>query len=241
MISVCMATCNGERFVRRQLETILCQLAPEDELVISDDSSTDGTPAILAEFATVDPRIRLFTGNGFRSPIFNFEFTLRQARGDIIVLADQDDVWLPHKLATVRDLFVRQPARPYLIVLDAQVVDEAGEEIHPSVLDKLKAGPGLWKNLFDNRYLGCCMAFSRDLLERALPFPRRIPMHDMWLGQLCERIGTTSFIRDITMQYRKHGSSLTDFTIQFRPWLQIRRRAVLAWNLLVRSCRPGRW
>jgi glycosyltransferase involved in cell wall biosynthesis len=230
-----MATYNGERFVRRQIETILSQLEPDDELVISDDSSQDGTPHILAGFAACDPRIRLFMGNRFSSPVYNFEFSLKQANGDIIVLADQDDIWLPNKLETVRERFYREQARPYLVVLDAQVVDEHEVEICPSVLGKLNAGPGLWKNLYDNRYLGCCMAFSRDLLARALPFPSRIPMHDMWLGQLCERVGKTEFIPVVTMKYRKHGESLTDFRIKFQPVLQIRRRLILAWNLLCRS------
>lgn len=233
MISVCMATYNGERFLRRQLETILPQLADGDELVISDDSSTDGTMAIIRSFD--DPRIRLFAGNRFRSPIFNFEFALKQARGDILVLSDQDDVWLENKLSVVRELFAHESRRPFLVVLDAEVVDEQGNMLHPSVLRKLKAGPGFWKNLFDNRYLGCCMAFSRDLLARALPFPILIPMHDIWLGQLCERIGTTSFVPVVTMRYRKHGASMTSFAIEFRPWLQIKRRVILAWNLLCRS------
>jgi glycosyltransferase involved in cell wall biosynthesis len=233
MISVCMATFNGERFVRRQIETILPQLAPEDELVIADDSSTDGTLAIIREFA--DPRLRLFTGNTFHSPIFNFEFALKQARGEVLVLADQDDVWLPNKLVTVRDFFAREDARPALVVMDAEVVDESDHVIYPSVLGKLNAGPGFWKNLYDNRYLGCCMAFSRDLLDKALPFPRHIPMHDMWLGQLCERIGTTAFMPAVTMRYRKHSGSLTDFRIQFQPFLQVKRRLILAWSLVCRS------
>jgi hypothetical protein len=119
-------------------------------------------------------------------------------------------------------------------MLDARVVDEAGRELFPSVQAKLKAGPGFWKNLYDNRYLGCCLAFSRDLLDRALPFPRRIPMHDIWLGQLCERVGKTAFIPAVTMEYRKHSASLTEFTIRFRPLVQIGRRLTLAWHLLVR-------
>ncbi len=239
-ISVCMATFNGERYIRQQLDTILPQLAPADELVIADDSSTDGTLAILTAYATANSRIRLFLGNTFRSPIFNFEYAIKQARGEIIVLADQDDVWLPHKLAEVRDCFARQTARPYLLVLDAQVVDETGGELYPSVLLKLAAGPGFWKNLYDNRYLGCCLAFSRDLLTAALPFPARIPMHDIWLGQLCELVGTTEFVPLITMQYRKHGDSLTDFRIRFQPWLQIKRRLVLVVHLLLRRLRAGR-
>ena len=237
-ISVCMATHNGARFLHRQLETIIAQLGPMDELVISDDSSTDATLAIIREFA--DPRVRLFPDQTFRSPIRNFEFALSQARGEILVLADQDDVWLEQKLATIRSLFAREEARPLLVVLDAQVIDEDGKELYPSVLAKLHAGPGFWKNLYDNRYLGCCMAFSRDLLAAALPFPPRIPMHDMWLGQLCERIGTTAFIPEVTMQYRKHGASLTAFRIQLRPWLQIKRRWLLAYYLLTRTLRARR-
>lgn len=235
MISVCMATYNGERFLREQLTSIIPQLEPQDELVISDDSSTDGTVAILAEIAAADDRVRLFTGQQFRSPVSNFEFAVKKACGDIIVLADQDDVWLENKLATIRSAFAGEVMRPFLVVLDAQVVAGDGRELYSSVLAKLGAGPGFWKNLYDNRYLGCCMAFSRDLLARALPFPRNIPMHDIWLGQLCERIGTTRFLPIITMKYRKHGASLTNFKIEFRPWLQIRRRVTLAWNLLCRA------
>ncbi|MHB9097317.1 MAG: glycosyltransferase, partial [Syntrophales bacterium] len=112
-ISVCMATHNGERFIRRQMETILTQLAPDDEVVISDDSSTDGTLEIVRSFA--DSRIRLFVGNTFFSPTFNFESALRQARGDIIVLADQDDIWLDNKVMVVREKFARAPTGPYLM------------------------------------------------------------------------------------------------------------------------------
>jgi hypothetical protein len=115
------------------------------------------------------------------------------------------------------------------------VIDSDEREIYPSVLEKLKAGPGFWKNLYDNRYLGCCMVFSRDLLERALPFPRNIPMHDIWLGQLCERIGSTEFVPVVTMKYRKHSASLTEFRIKFQPLLQIKRRLILAWSLVCRS------
>lgn len=231
-ITVCMATCNGERYIRRQLATILPQLAADDELVIADDSSEDGTLAIITEFN--DPRIRLFSGNTFRNPVKNFEFALKQAGGTILVLADQDDVWLPNKLSIVRDSFARQPERPYLIVLDARVVDEHEQELFPSVLAKIKAGPGFVKNLVNNRYIGCCMAFSSDLLERALPFPACVPMHDMWLGQLCERIGTTEFIPEVTMLYRRHDSSQTDFRIRFQPFRQVWRRSVLLWGLLTR-------
>jgi glycosyltransferase involved in cell wall biosynthesis len=67
MISVCMATYNGEKYIRSQLDSILHQLAPDDELVVSDDSSTDGTVGIIRDFT--DQRIRLLENNTFYSPI----------------------------------------------------------------------------------------------------------------------------------------------------------------------------
>jgi glycosyltransferase involved in cell wall biosynthesis len=228
-----MASHNGGRFIRRQLETILVQLAPEDEVVISDDSSTDGTIDVIRSFA--DSRIRLFTGNTFFSPIFNFENALRQAMGEIIVLADQDDIWLDDKVAVIREQFAKKPTGPYLIALDGYVVDEAEQVTDESIFAKLNVGTGFWRNVFDNRYLGCCLAFSRELLTAALPFPRRIPMHDMWLGQLCALIGTTEFVPVKTIKYRKHSSSLTEFRIRFRPWIQIRRRFFLVTHLLGRA------
>ena len=235
VISVCMATFNGARFVSRQIETILTQLEPGDELVVSDDSSTDGTVAIVRGFA--DDRIRLLEGNTFRSPLRNFEHAIGHAHGDTLVLADQDDIWLDNKLSLVRELFAAEPRRPYLIVLDAEIVDDEERPLGPSVLDQLGAGPGLVKNLWTNRYLGCCMAFSSDLLEVALPIPGGAAMHDIWLGQLCERLGTTQFVRVVTMRYRRHDANVTGFEIRLDPVRQIARRASLAWFLTARTIR----
>lgn len=231
-----MATRNGEEFLRAQLESILSQLGPADEVVISDDSSTDGTNEIIKGYS--DPRIILLENNTFFSPIFNFENSLRHATGDIIILSDQDDVWLGNKVSVVRERFISLPAPIYLLVLDGEVIDEVGNLLHESVLERLAArrgaGPGLLRNIFDNTYLGCCMAFSRELLEVALPFPRRIPMHDMWLGLVAELFGRTEFVPIKTMLYRKHSASLTDFRIRFMPLTQIRRRWSLSSSLLWR-------
>jgi glycosyltransferase involved in cell wall biosynthesis len=238
VISVCMATFNGARYVREQVETILEQLEPGDELVVSDDSSTDDTVAIVRSFG--DDRIRILEGNDFHSALRNFEHAVRHAGGETIVLADQDDIWLPNKLPLVRELFAGEAARPYLVVLDARIVDEEERVVYPSVQAKLGAGPGLVKNLWANRYLGCCMAFSRDLLEVALPFPGGVDMHDIWLGQLCERVGTTAFVPVVTMRYRRHDSTATGFDIRFQPLEQVRRRLSLARHLASRSIRNRR-
>ena len=233
-----MATFNGARFVERQVATILEQLEPGDELVVSDDGSTDETVALVRAFA--DPRIRILDGNAFHSPLRNFEHAVRHAAGETIVLADQDDVWLPNKLPLVRELFAGESARPYLVVLDARIVDEDERVVYPSVQAKLHAGPGFVKNIWANRYLGCCMAFSRDLLDVALPFPAAVDMHDIWLGQLCERIGTTAFVPVTTMLYRRHDDNATGFERRFQPVQQVRRRAALVWELARRGRRRRR-
>ena len=96
MLSVCMATYNGEKYIREQLDSILVQLSKEDEVVISDDSSTDRTVAIIKEFR--DDRIVLFENQKFRSPVFNFQNSLNHAKNDIIILSDQDDIWKSDKV-----------------------------------------------------------------------------------------------------------------------------------------------
>ena len=232
-----MATHDGERFVRRQLETIIPQLGADDELVVSDDASTDTTLEIVRSFA--DSRVRIVEGT-FGSAARNFEHALIHATGDIVVLSDQDDIWLEGKLALVRELFGDEQRRPYCVVLDAEVVDENEAPLDPSVLDKLGAGPGFLRNLWTNRYLGCCMAFSRDLLDTALPFPADVPMHDMWLGQLCERVGTTRFVHVVTMRYRRHADTATGFEIRFEPVQQVLRRYRLTRSIVSRSLRARR-
>lgn len=228
-ISVCMATRNGEKYIGEQLASILPQLQPDDEVVVSDDSSTDRTIEIINQF--FDSRIRLFENNTFFSPTFNFENALKHATGDIIVLSDQDDIWLENKIRLIREKFRQSRSPVYLIALDGAAVDETGKIIEESLFRKIKAGKGLLKNLYDNTYMGCCLAFSRELLDTALPFPQRIPMHDSWLGLLAELFGTVEFIEEKTIKYRKHATSVTEFRRRFIPRTQIKRRVFLSWSL----------
>ncbi len=230
-ISVCMATYNGGRWVREQLASILRQLGPDDEVVVSDDGSCDDTLAVIASFA--DPRVRVVAGN-FRSPVLNFENALRHARGEILSLSDQDDVWLDGRVALIRARLSAPPTPVHLVALDAVVTDESGSVTDTSLFRKIGARPGLLKNVYDNSYVGCCLAFTRELLDVALPFPPGIPMHDMWLGLLAERFGTVEFVHEVMLAYRRHGGNATTMTRRFMPLVQIRRRWNLSTNLLRR-------
>lgn len=222
-----MATYNGERFITEQLASILGQLGERDEIIISDDSSTDSTAALAGRFQ--DPRLTLLEDNGFHNPMYNIENAINSSRGEIIVLSDQDDIWLGNKLPVVRDWFSRKKAGINLLVLDGQIINEEGAVLHESLFEGLHAGRGVMKNIYRNTYMGCCMAFSRELLHVALPFPTNIPMHDSWLGLLGELYGTVEFIPEKTLQYRRHSSNTSLGT--FAMAQQIKWRFFLAYHL----------
>src|SRR6186997_149500 len=98
-VSIAMCTCNGERFLAEQLDSILAQSRPPDEIVICDDASTDGTWALLTTFAPKAPCPVTLRRNDTRLGVIgNFSQAMTLATGDAIALADQDDVWHPMKL-----------------------------------------------------------------------------------------------------------------------------------------------
>jgi len=167
MITVCIATYNGEKYLQEQLHSILIQLKEEDEIVISDDSSTDKTIQIINDFD--DKRIKLLQNNNFKSPIYNIENALKKATGDIIFISDQDDVWLSNKIEiTLQYITTRN-----IVMSDAMLCD-ANLTIKSESLDIWrKYKPGFLTNLYKSRYLGCCMAFHKNKLTEILPFPKR--------------------------------------------------------------------
>jgi glycosyltransferase involved in cell wall biosynthesis len=229
-LSVCMATFNGSRFIREQLESILPQLGHDDELIVSDDSSTDETVAIVSSYN--DPRIRILNNNKFSSPVRNFEHALRHARGSILVLSDQDDIWLPGRLELVHERLDAEIDTVSLIMMDGAIVDDGGNCQNKNIFSANRVGPGILKNIYDNTYTGCCLAFSRPLLQLALPFPDKLPMHDMWLGLLAELFGQVEFVPVQTIKYRRHAAN-TSF-IRSTVKTQIMRRLFLVRNLVKR-------
>jgi glycosyltransferase involved in cell wall biosynthesis len=201
VISVCLACYNGGKFIARQVESILA-FPQVSELLISDDGSSDNTLQVLASIR--DARIRVLSGPR-RGAIANFEFLLRHAYGQFIFLADQDDVWLKEKV----DLMLGALQAADLVVSDCAVVDDQLNVIAPSFFEARGSGPGVLKNLWKNTYLGCCMAFRREVLAYVLPFPRAVPMHDWWIGLMVNRRGRVHFLRKVLVLYRRHGANAT--------------------------------
>ena len=203
-----MTTFNGEKYIREQIESILKQISLSDELIISDDGSTDSTVQIIEEYQKKYRNIFLFNGP-HEGVVKNFEFVLSKSNGDYIFLCDQDDVWNDNKVKKVIDIF--KDTNTLLILHDATIIDGEGNIIENSFFAHRKSKKGFLKNVIKNSYLGCCMCIKRPILNIALPFPDKIEMHDWWIGLLGEKIDNPIFIEDKLIKYRRHGNNVSSF------------------------------
>ncbi len=229
-VSVCMATFNGEKYIGPQIETILSQLRKNDELVISDNGSTDNTIEIIKSFN--DSRIRLFNFEKIKSPIFNFENALKHAKGDYIFLADQDDIWYENKVKRVLEYLKNYD----LVICDAHIINQNGSILEKSLFEMLNSEKGLLRNLYKNKYVGCTMSFNRKILSKAIPFPKDIPMHDWWIGLIGELYGRVFFLKEPLMIYRRHENNFS-FTLnksQYSIYKKLTFRYKLIKNLFLR-------
>lgn len=230
MISVAVVSYNGEKYIGEQLDTILMNLGPEDEIVVSDDGSTDSTRQLLAEYQKRYPQMKVIEGPG-QGVISNVENALKACSGDFIFLSDQDDRWMPDKVERVMAVFEREQA--VLVVHDARVADSACQEaLMPSFFAYRGSGKGAWKNIIKNTYMGCCMAFRREALEAFLPIPTDIQMHDQWIGVQCDlRFHRTVFLPEPLICYRRHEGNVSDFS-RNSVWKMVRNRCVFVRRLL---------
>ena len=199
MISVCIATYNGERFIREQIDSILRQLSSDDEIIVSDDGSTDDTISIINSID--DKRIRIIEGPRKHSPTQNFECAMKEAKGDYIFLADQDDVWKPNKV----EVCIKWLQNYDCVVSDAEVTDSNLNPLYPSLYAIMQVRHGrIYNTIWKNGYTGCCMAFRRNVLNASLPFPKNIPMHDIWIGNVAAYQYNVKFISEKLVLFRRH-------------------------------------
>ena len=230
-VSVVMATYNGKQYLAEQLSSVLAELLPDDELIIVDDGSQDGTLELLDSLES--PAVRIVRNLTNAGVLATFERGLLLSSKEIIFLCDQDDVWLPGKRAAFVDAFERDP-RTLVVVSDAQLIDASGSVTAPSFM-ATRGGfrGGISSTLVRNRYLGCAMALRCELLFAALPIPRSVPMHDMWLGALGSILGRVHYIPVPLMQYRRHGGNVSPSRRQ--GWSRM-----LRWRLALLLALAGR-
>jgi glycosyltransferase involved in cell wall biosynthesis len=229
--SVCMAVYNGATFLKQQVESILAQLRPQDELIAVDDGSRDDSVRILCEVH--DPRLRVHRNESNLGAMPSFERALNMAAGEIVFLSDQDDLWLPGKVAKALDVFASEP-QVTMVVTDARVIDEEGRTLNESFFSvRGRFAGGLVRNFVKNKYLGCTLSFRRTMLEKFLPIPQDVPMHDIWFGLLNEIYGRTFFIDEPLTAYRRHRRNASPI-VHTGPAQILRWRYRLAKNIVRR-------
>lgn len=230
-VSVCMATYNGSRYLREQLESILSQLLPEDELIISDDHSTDDTRSIIASYE--DTRIRLITNPGKRGHVQNFAHAMTHATGEFIALSDQDDIWVENRLERMLGQLHLMPC--YSLVIGD--FTEFGRVQNRSTLRRLGPSPrtGLVPlyRLFvgQARYPGSAFMFRRELVRFVLPIPEYIEAHDLWIAMNACVHGKVSHLAETTLMRRLHGHNLTPLRRR-RLWVVFKSRVFYLLGLL---------
>ena len=219
MVSVCMATFNGEKFIKEQIDSILCQLSDYDELIVSDDGSTDKTVDIIKSYndrrISIFNHVRNFETNSLTSIVSsNFENAIKHAKGDYIFLSDQDDVWLPNKISEG----VQSLRSSDVVLLNASAVDADLQIIIPDFFFQLHTKSGFIYNLYRNTYIGCCVCFRRKWLPLILPFPKKLPIYQGgWIYAIIELKGKICINKTITMLFRRHGNN-TSSTAKESPF-----------------------
>jgi GT2 family glycosyltransferase len=209
IVSVCMASYNGDRFIQEQIGSILSQLGGQDELIVVDDASSDRTRERVLEFN--DPRIKLIEHAENRGVVETFEEAVRNATGDILFLSDGDDIWAPDKVEKVLRAFAENTGAQ-VVATGIRLIDEDGQPLdRRDFMKGRKFTSALLPNLIRNRFQGSAMAFRSSLLPKILPFPkRRIFLHDAWIGT-CNDItgGGAVYLDEPMLYYRRHSSNFS--------------------------------
>ncbi|MCQ2342195.1 MAG: glycosyltransferase [Paludibacteraceae bacterium] len=225
-------------FIKAQLESILPQLSADDEVIISDDASTDNTLQIINDLH--DSRIHILHHTPYTKSRFpmdktthNFENALMHAKGDYIFLSDQDDIWLPNKIQQMLNALQKAD----LVVHNCQVVNADLQVINNSYFDHIRVHVGAIQNAIRCTFLGCCMAFRRAVLTAALPFPLQGVAHDQWLGIVAGLKFKIALITEPLILYRRHAYTETNCygTSQLSRWVQIRYKTFVLLNTIKKA------
>lgn len=205
LVSVVMATYNGEAFVDAQLLSILNQTHSHLEVIVVDDGSTDQTWSILEDYAAKDHRIRIIRNEQNLGYVKNFEKGLLMATGQFVAPSDQDDIWMPEKISTL----LNQIGDATIVYCDSELMDENGASMAKTLsqIKRLTDFKDCIGFLVGNSAAGHAMLIRTELIQKAVPFAPMIP-HDHWLGFVATLYHGIKFVKMPLVQYRQHNRSV---------------------------------
>ena len=213
-VDILVATCNGEKYVKEQIDSILNQTYENIRVIVSDDRSDDSTPKILKEIAKSDKRVILNLQKERLGVINNFEFLLKQVKSNFYMFSDQDDFWLPNKVEKMMEKQKQEDAD--LVFGDLEVVNEKLETMYPSYGDYMLLNRKIKKciNSYEYNYLyncvtGCTILGKTSMLDKILPLPNtsKYVLHDHWIGIITGIYGKVAYVEETYIKYRQHGNN----------------------------------
>lgn len=216
-VDILMATYNGQQFLSEQIDSILTQTHSNIHLYIRDDGSQDDTRKIIQEKKALYPtKITHVPAEVRLGIIGNFSALMEQSKAEYVMFSDQDDIWLPNKIAytlsKLHSLEITHGTKcPLLVHTDLQVVDEKLKVLDLSFWNYSKLNPKrshtLNKLLMQNVITGCTMMMNRALVDLSKPIPKEVMMHDWWIGLVAAAMGKVDTVNEPTILYRQHGKN----------------------------------
>lgn len=211
MISIALASYNGSKYIREQLDSILMQTYQDFELIICDDCSTDNTWQILEEYAQKDCRIKIFKNEnnlGFKK---NFEKAISLCNGEYIATSDQDDIWDKEHLGLLKEIIKNDVAAAG----EALLVNENGKSLNRFMtkdvsgyeidVDSVRKLSHL---LFcSNPFSGAVSMFKKEVFYVALPVPEECSFQDTWFTACALCMGNLNFTQRVVTFHRLHGDN----------------------------------
>jgi len=206
LISIAMATYNGEKYLKEQFDSILSQTYSNIEIIICDDYSGDATRSILEEYSQKDKRIKLYFNEKNIGYVKNFEKAICLCSGEFIALSDQDDIWLPEKISFLWENI----NNCFLIHSDAYLIDSQDILLSNSftrIAKKYRPKDIFEYYMGNNDVTGCTVLFNKKLLKYVLPFPDNLLFHDWWLAICAYKYGEITYLDKPLVKYRQHNQN----------------------------------
>jgi glycosyltransferase involved in cell wall biosynthesis len=210
-ISVCLASYNGEKYILKQIQSIMNELDQGDELIVVDDCSVDSTLSILGLFA--DSRIKIYSNAKNIGEVGSFNRAISIASKKYIFLADQDDMWFPGRVSLMRECIIQTGAD--LVTGNLQWIDNNDVEVD-IYYDGVKSNKSRshLSNILDifigkTNYFGCAMAFDRKILQLITPIPNYVESHDLWIALVGNLLQSNAHIDEIVLLKRRHSNNMT--------------------------------